>query len=343
MARVDDDQRGGAPEGVVVKDAQGNPVRVTRPDPHNHVRNVFALSDGTFLLLTEHTPDSSQKACRCLIHLSTRGDSLGCRYFCSPTRNLAFAMDQTDKGELLAFGNDGPGEMDASKVFVLRMNSVGDTLALYHLQRDCHSWPNAIHSMPDGGYLLSGPSGTSGVLRLDSTGKTLWSACSSGRRDASITGAIPTKDGGVLTVGHRGDMRPRSLRPADKDSAKAGNGAGALLVKYDATGDTSWQYVRSATEGSDARYAVELDNHELLVAGQQGDVMLNRQPYLMLLSAKGDSLWGAPFGSGTVHSLIVTPQGECLLMTSFRPKDKHEANVTTTVTRFAVPQQKKRP
>lgn len=326
----------GGPETVT---RDGKPIRIIVGDSHNHVRDVFALADGSVLLATSLTPDSSHDNCRCLIHLDSHGDSLGCRYLCTdptdPLRGIMFGMNQTPTGDIIAFGNDELRVMNGQKYFILRLDSQGDTLALHHIERDCHSFPTFIQVSSDGGFVLAGTSGISSLTRVDADGDLMWYVCTKGSRDGSIVGACPTHDGGVITLGATQSLTRPPMRPHDKNAPKGERNADSYLVKYSAKGDTIWHYTCSGSETNSARLGVELPSGNLVVAGMTGEWRQDH-PYLMGITSQGDSLWSTSVGSGEVRSLIKTQDGGVVLVSSQHASESIAG--FTVVTKLAPPQ-----
>jgi hypothetical protein len=324
--------------------------RMIIPDSHNRVRDVFALPNDEILLVTEHQPASATREnCRCLIHIGSNGDSLGCRYLCSESANVIYGWDQTPSGELLAFGNADQSRMDPNRLFVLRMSLRGDTLGYHVVQRDCHSYPRVIRALPGGGCVVGGTSGFSSLFAVDSVGSLKWSICSPGSRDATVQDLCVTRDGGVISVGAKGtSMRPK-MRPAPnevkkfadstatlRDIAKDAANDATCIVRYGAKGDTLWHHACPIAESNNAAGAVELPGGEILVAGSAG-ARKTQHPFLLCLSAKGDSLWSAPFGSGQAKCLLNVHDGGCLLVTHTRGDRGEEG--TTTITRIMLPKE----
>jgi hypothetical protein len=185
---------------------------------------------------------------------------------------LGYSVEQTSDGGYVIGGatcSYGNGYFEVPDAYIVKVNSVGDTLwtRTYGIQGedDCFS----VKEMPDGDYMAA-IWGFTDLISLDRNGDSLWSTwCNSLTNHMEIT-----SDGGFILSGQRD--------------------TGFILTKTDSQGNIIWHrsYSFPGTNGM-VRSVIPVNDGGFLAAGCTG-----RPPdsnythcYLIRTDADGDTLW----------------------------------------------------
>lgn len=121
------------------------------------------------------------------------------------------------------------------------------------------------------------------LIKLNSTGDTLWSRTYGGSLDDLGYNVIPTQDGNLLLSG----ISYSSSIDARSD---------IYLIKVNLDGDTLWTktYVDAGIEV--AYHILETQNGEFLVTGTNQDTSSERELYFLKVSADGTPIWNKKIG-----------------------------------------------
>lgn len=158
---------------------------------------------------------------------------------------------------------------------------------------------------PDGGFLLSGTTFSSGagssdgwLLRTDADGEVLWSRTFGGTGEDELRSASVTNDGGTVVAGAREGLA---------------SGADVLIAKLDAEGVEEWSHVFGTDSVEFAMDVIQtLDGGYSIVGTTRAYQPFNEHLHLRL-DANGDSLWSHDWGQindqeATEH--VEMPNGE---------------------------------
>ncbi|MCP3685682.1 MAG: T9SS type A sorting domain-containing protein [bacterium] len=208
--------------------------------------------------------------------------------------DTGFDIDCTEDGGYIIAGysksfND-PNDYD---IFVLKTDSLGDTLWTRAYGGDDHDEARAILQTGDGGYILAGSSRsfTSGsvrmyLIKLNGVGDTVWTRTYGSYQTEGNT-VRETTDGGYIAAGY----------------FSGGGSIGVYLVKTNIDGDTMW--TRELIHNSANAYSVQqtIDNGYIIVGrivGHGGDM------FILKTDTMGYEIWQRTYGGdrGDVASSI---------------------------------------
>ena len=185
-----------------------------------------------------------------------------------------------------------------SNLFILKINSLGDTVWTKIYSRDSVNIGQAIRQTSDGGYVITGYTGSEGsggdidvwLLKTDSLGDILWTK-TYGDADWEEGFSIQqTLDGGYIITGYK--------------NPGTGN-TDSWLIKTDANGNLLWDKT-FGDSGNDYGFSVRqtTDGGYIIV----GDTEVSGEyAWLIKTDANGNKLWDKTFG--------VTTRGNCVQQT----------------------------
>lgn len=184
----------------------------------------------------------------------------------------------------------------------------------------------SIVSCQDGGYLISGTTGSNDgdvpnnhkgtdlwVLKIDAAGKLLWQRTLGGTADENyaVHGITNSRDGGYVIVGS-------SYSNIGDFSGNHGT-VDILVVKLNASGNTEWQNLLGGSSRDEANSIVSSPDGGYMIAGftdsYDGDVSGNRgkqDAWIVKLDANGRKVWQKTLGgteNDVAKDLILTADG----------------------------------
>jgi hypothetical protein len=233
---------------------------------------------------------------------------LGCLFCCSCSRtephhaawvwayghaghfDIAYNLVQTSDSGFVAAGsqNEGPYRTGVAA----RLSSRGDTVWM-------KTFPGSVlacvAATGDSGFMLAGHSGpapgtrSAYLLRLGHAGNTLWSRTWRFGRDASIGDIHLTSDGGFFAAGESSDL--------------IGDSAEALLVRFDAQGDTVWtRTFGGRNKDYFARIQVAADGGLYLYGITASFGSGQEDLYVVRTDSAGRRLWERAYGTASRES-----------------------------------------
>lgn len=247
----------------------------------------------------------------------------------SETVSISKVVKATDDGGFIIACEHTTSDRK-SRILVIKTDASGDTLwTKYYGWGDDYYYTvglKGIEQLSDGGYIIGGTrfwyleeieDAEAVLIKTDANGDTLWTR-SYGRDNSSEY--IPAyscfsvheiSDGGFIIGGCM-----------TKESTEGGLGHyDGLVIKTDTNGDSLW--ARTFGEDIDSTAYIfyntlETTNGGFIVGGYrqwldlEGDDAWYKQPYLMKLSANGDSLWSCVYrqsATASIFDLIITSDG----------------------------------
>jgi hypothetical protein len=186
--------------------------------------------------------------------LDSTGDTVWAKTYGGSSADKAYAIQQTtDNGFVIAgsansnngdvFGHHGYSY--SSDFWIIKINSSGDTIWTKTIGGTDNDCAYSIDQTIDGGYIVAGSTestdgdvyGNSGdldywIVRLNSTGDTLWTKTYGGAGDDIAHSVLQTNDNGFIVAGY-----------SESDSGYVHNSHGIndyWILKLDVDGDTLW-------------------------------------------------------------------------------------------------------
>ena len=194
---------------------------------------------------------------------------------------------QLNDGGYFVLGNSSSFS-SYDKIYLLRINSSGDTLWSRIYGQDSYNDGYRIRPTPDSGFIIAGIANAMFsnedcyLLKINGSGDTLWSRKYGGLGVDEGYAVQPTSDGGYILVGYTDSY---------------GTGGDIYLIKTDAGGDTTWTRTYGNTDvdfGSDAR---ELPGGGYIIIGTTVSYGPNLDDvYIIKTNPNGDSIWTRTYG-----------------------------------------------
>jgi len=226
-----------------------------------------------------------------LIKTTSEGDTLWTKNYGSTYHEYGYSICETnDEGFIIVGWSDviGPGW---ACVYILKTDSLGEQMWTKYYGGDEWDFGNSICETSEGGYIVAGQTNSFGaggfdvyLLRIDSSGDTLWTKTYGGINDDIGYSICKTSDEGYIITGYTSSF-----------------GAGwedVYLVKIDSVGDTVWTRTYGGTDYDRGYSVCETSDSGYIIGGWtrsfgegSGDM------YLIKTDAFGDTLWTRTFGS----------------------------------------------
>ena len=162
---------------------------------------------------------------------------------------------------------------------------------------------NSVQQTTDGGYIITGSTGSYGngdsdvyLLKTDANGDSLWAKTFGGVNEDFGSSLELTLDGGYIIVGRT------TYGNLDKD---------VYLIKTDANGDSLWTKTYGGSSVDFGLFVVQTSDGGYIITGTTESFGNGgRDIYLIKTDANGDSLWTKTFG-GSVFDV-----GNCVQQTT---------------------------
>jgi hypothetical protein len=174
------------------------------------------------------------------------------------------------------------------KIYLLRINSSGDTLWSRIYGQDSSNGGYRIQPTSDSGFIIAGtanvwfPDEDCYLMKVNSSGDTLWSRKYGGPGQDEGYTVQPTSDGGYILVG---------------TTDSYGAGGDIYLIKTGAGGDTTWTRTYGNTDvdfGTDVR---ELPGGGYIIIGTTVSDGPNLDDvYIIKTNPNGDTIWTKTYG-----------------------------------------------
>jgi hypothetical protein len=261
----------------------------TRTYPAGGAWSVQQTNDGgvivTGLAMTTHSGVDIG-----LIRTDGNGNVIWRRTYGGPGFDRGLSVRETSDGGYIVTGSVeslGPGGTD---VYLIRTDEAGDTVWTRVIGTQEHDTGTCVREVAAGGYIIAGWTETVDLsaqvylVRVDTSGDTIWTRTYGGRyldQGASVT---ETPDGGFIVAGSRnlsGGISPACI----------------YVVKTDAAGDTLWTRTLGTTDDPTG-FADEIitDNRGgYAIVGSHYST--SSDVYLVRMNESGDTLWTRSYGA----------------------------------------------
>ncbi len=149
----------------------------------------------------------------------------------------------------------------------------------------------SIKEIPGGGYILAGTSSSFGqgdasvyLIKTDSMGKHLWSACYGGTQNDWAYSIEVTADSGYFVAGYSNSFNPP-------------NGFDAYYFKTDKNGNLQWQKTVSGTDWDFIYGTTPMPDGGFILCGETyTNSNGGSDAYLIRINKNGDTLWTKHYG-----------------------------------------------
>lgn len=169
----------------------------------------------------------------CLAQGAAAGQTTFQRLYGGLQNEFATSIALANDGGYLIAGSTVSYGAGATDVYLIRVDTNGDTLWTGAYGGAGNEVARAVRAMPNGDWIVAGLTDGSGaggydalLFRVDAAGELLWSRTYGRSSSDAFRTAEPTNDGGLVMVG----------------SSVIGSGTGMFAARTTADGDTLWTY-----------------------------------------------------------------------------------------------------
>ncbi len=262
----------------------------------NEWENAYSVkqtSDGGFIFTGHIKSYGASWSDGWLVKTDSNGNELWNKTFGGPSRDDFSYVEQTNDGGYITAGYTYlSGDILSSGWFV-KTDSNGNEIWNKTIGGDDNNVAEFVQQTSDGGYILTGYSGTYDisdidywVVKTDSQGNNLWDTTYTGTTDDFIECIRQTSDGGYILVGSTREFRA-------KDDSKV------FLVKIDSNGNQIFDRTYGAKDCSYASSVFLTDDGGYIIVGEtsSGDELI--ESLLIKTDSDGNQEWVKTFGNAT--------------------------------------------
>ncbi|MBL7995107.1 hypothetical protein JNM05_07000 [bacterium] len=237
-------------------------------------------SDGGYLIAGITGDSSGIDENGYLVKINSSGDTLWTRSYGMTYRDGFFDIKSTSDGGVIIVGRS-IDDIQYDNVYVIKLDAISNLQwSRYYGSLNDSEEAASILQTPDGGYLICGRNGINGVyydvylLKINSSGDSLWSKTYSRAGNNFGSSILNTNDGGYIIAGHTVDSGNEDV----------------YLVKTDATGNITWNKTYGGSGNDIGRDIKQTkDNGYIIVGRMENDI------YLIKANSSGDTVWTRTF------------------------------------------------
>jgi uncharacterized delta-60 repeat protein len=204
--------------------------------------------------------------------------------------DFAYSIRQTSDGGYIVAGKTGSFGAGHGDIWVLKLNASGDVVWQKTYGGRDYEEAYSIQQTTDGGYIVSGRTGSFGaghadiwVLKLNASGDVVWQKTYGGRDYEEAFSIQQTTDGGYIVAGVTGSFG------AGEDDI--------WVLKLNARGDVVWQKTYGGRYGDWAFCTQQTSDGGYIVAGVTESFGAGGRDFWVLkLDASGQVLWQKTYG-----------------------------------------------
>lgn len=209
----------------------------------------------------------------------------------------AYDVKQTsDNGYIVVGSTDDFGKNQSTNVYILKLNSIGDTLWTKAYGTDFGDYGYSIIESFDYGFIITGmtydfSTGKQNllILKTDKYGNQVWIKiykCGNSYIGKSI---IPTNDGNYIILADKPELGGQIIN------------SHLRLFKINQSGDTLWTKVIKKGYSFQAGNIIQTNNNSYLICGTSIGDSSNKPGatdiYLVSLNSKGETIWMKNYGT----------------------------------------------
>jgi hypothetical protein len=250
---------------------------------------ITPTPDGNFIVAGYTTSSGAGNGDVFLLKIKPNGDTLWTKTYGKAGSDGASAVTSTGDGNFIVAGYSVYSDTGWSKIFLLKINTDGDTLWTKTYGGTGHNEARAITATQDGNYFVTGVmySGTDSydtyLLKIKPDGDTVWTKTFRAAYQGFVFASTALSNGDFIIA------------------AAGGGYSGICLQKVNPSGDTIWTKTYYGPYGSyEAAFSVtEAADGNCIVAGRLAllDVDLGHEDvFLMKINPDGDTLWTKSYG-----------------------------------------------
>ncbi len=224
-----------------------------------------------------------------LVKIDSFGYQLWHREYGGINIDKAYSIKETSDSGLVVVGYTNSFGHGGYDIYLIKTNKVGDTIWTKTLGGVDWDFGFSIDVTSDGGYIVAGGTYSYGsgnedmyLLKLDSSGDTVWTKTFGGINDDEAKSVKQTSDGGYIVMGNT-----KSYGDSDGDF---------LIIKTNSIGDTLWTKKYGGTLMEETGEIIEAANGDFIFTGGTLSYGTGERVYVARTSPIGDSLWSRVYG-----------------------------------------------
>jgi hypothetical protein len=226
----------------------------------------------------------------CIIRTNSLGDTLWTKTYVDKIFNSGESIQHTTDGGYIIGGGTSTFNQDTSQVYLIKIDSLGDTLWTRKYGGSGYSTGSSIHQTFDKGFIIAGSTNNFGVgdndvylIKTDSLGDTLWSKTYGGDSSDYASSIIQTPDSGYFIVGYTKSF--------------GSGGYDAYLIRTNSLGDTLWTKTYGGTGDDEAESIYQTNDGGFIITGYTNSLNSGiYSAFLIKLNSIGDTLWTKLYG-----------------------------------------------
>lgn len=188
------------------------------------------------------------------------------------------AVHSAYNGNFIITGTSESLDGDDSKIFLIKLDSSGETEWLRIIEQNGKQEGNDIKSTPDGGFIVVGSTNDEEddtdmyVVKLDAQGNIQWDKTIKGEDEEVATSVAVTNDGGYVIGGYTAyDHGYRRIHP--------------FIFKLDEEGNMIWNRIINEVFFGDVAELIMVDDDIVVVGNEAGEGFLSK------LNEQGEVEW----------------------------------------------------
>ena len=241
-----------------------------------------------------------------LVRTDSLGDTLWTRTYGDTTEDWGYSVREASDGGYILTGYTGLTGSVPSDLYLIKTDSAGDTIWTKVYGGAGYESGYSVREASDGGYIVSGYTGSFGVqgedvylLKTDSSGDTLWTKTYGGAFYENGPSVQQTLDGGYIVAGWT-------------NSTGAGRND-FYLIKTDSMGDSIWTRTYGDTAGDWAHCVQQTQDGGYIMTGLTANLGFGTGDlYLVRVDSLGSIIWTKTYGDTAFdigHSVCETQDG----------------------------------
>jgi hypothetical protein len=302
---------------------------------HGNATQMLLKPDGSLLILGTLGYQNIQ-----LLKIDSLGDTLWGKTYSGNFNDYPTQMVLQPDGTILVLGSLISNESKTARIWLLKLNSFGDTLwtRTYGVSNDDE--PTQMLLQSDGSILILGSTESTGaftkdiqLIKINSSGRTLWRKTYGGQSNDNPTQMALQSDGSMLILGNT--------------SSYGAGGWDIWLLKINSSGDTLWTKTYGGTQDDNPTQMILQPDGAIYILGITDSYGAGGwDNWLLKINSSGDMLWTktyggaqddcpksiiktsddnfliagikAPIDSNILYFLKIKPNGDTLWMKSFQ-------------------------